>query len=210
MGSLAILIGAALVGAIAAWFLARALFAVEAERSNEDMIDVARRATLAEVRLTELRAEHESLVSDHAALVERYDTVRSDLTIDLTNKAIDADGGVPTLFSPMDSVPDIVPPIVELNSYEENARARVAEIARRTAGEIFVEDNLQHIHGVGPKMDGILREMGFSSFQQIAALTADDVSQLDDALDAFRGRIERDDWVGSAARLYAQKYGGTV
>ena len=210
MGSLAILIGAALVGAIAAWFLARALFAVEAERSNEDMIDVARRATLAEVRLTELRAEHERLVSDHAALVERYDTVRSDLTIDLTNKAIDADGGVPTLFSRVDSVPDIVPPIVELNSYEENARARVAEIARRTAGEIFVEDNLQHIHGVGPKMDGILREMGFSSFQQIAALTADDVSQLDDALDAFRGRIERDDWVGSAARLYAQKYGGTV
>ena len=210
MGSLAILIGAALVGAVAAWFLARAFFAVEAERSNEDMIDVARRATLAEVRLTELRAEHETLVSDHAALVERYDTVRSDLTIDLTNKAIDADGGVPTLFSRVDSVPDIVPPIVELNSYEENARARVAEIARRTAGEISVEDNLQHIHGVGPKMDGILREMGFSSFQQIAALTADDVSQLDDALDAFRGRIERDDWVGSAARLYAQKYGGTV
>jgi predicted flap endonuclease-1-like 5' DNA nuclease len=207
LGSVAALVGAALVGGIAGWVLARAFFAVETERSNEDLIDAARRATLAEVRLSEERAAHQSLIGDHARLVEQYEILQGGLTVDLTDSAMALNGGMPDVSQPAAQTPAVEPPVNELNSRETNVRSRVADIARRTMGDSAAEDDLQAIRGVGPKINGMLRDMGFSSFQQIASLTPDDLAELTAALDSFPGRIERDDWVGSAASLYAEKYG---
>jgi len=216
LGSIAALVGAALVGGIAGWVLARAFFAVETERSNEDLIDAARRATLAEVRLTEERAAHQSLIDDHARLVEQYETLQVGLTVDLTDSVMALNGGMPEVIRPQPEViptppaaPEVEPPSADLNAREMNVRSRVAEIARRTMGDEPVEDDLQAIHGVGPKINGMLLEMGFSSYRQIASLTPKDLTYLTEALDSFRGRIERDDWVGSAATLYAEKYGNS-
>ncbi|GBE24500.1 MAG TPA: hypothetical protein ENG98_01755 [Actinobacteria bacterium] len=214
MGSVAALVGAALVGGIAGWVLARAFFAVETERSNEDLIDAARRATLAEVRLAEERAAHQSLIGDHARLVEQYETLQVGLTVDLTDSTMALNSGMPEVTQPLTAVqqpspkvPEVEPPSADLNSREMNVRSRVAEIARRTMGDTPVEDDLQAIRGVGPKINGMLLEMGFSSYRQIASLTPEDLTHLTEALVSFRGRIERDDWVGSAATLYAEKYG---
>ena len=61
-------------------------------------------------------------------------------------------------------------------------------------------DDLKKISGVGPKIEGILNELGIFHFDQIAAWTADEVAWVDVRL-KFKGRIEREDWIGQAKIL---------
>ena len=84
---------------------------------------------------------------------------------------------------------------------------KVKEIASRTSGGREVaQDDLKKIHGVGPKIEKLLNGMGIMSFLQVANFTPEDIETVTLALDAFPGRIERDDWVGSADQLYRDKY----
>ena len=62
-------------------------------------------------------------------------------------------------------------------------------------------DDLKRIKGIGPVMERSLNEQGIHSFEQLASLTKAEIDQLTAAIAAFPGRIERDDWVGSARRL---------
>lgn len=88
------------------------------------------------------------------------------------------------------------------------ARDRVAEIAVRTAGGLTPpHDDLVRIHGVGPKIARLLESMGITSFRQVARFSADDVATVNEALEVFPGRIERDDWLGSARELHREVYG---
>lgn len=61
-------------------------------------------------------------------------------------------------------------------------------------------DDLKKISGVGPKLEEKLNALGIFHFWQIAAFSADDVVKIDDQLN-FKGRIERDDWIGQAKTL---------
>jgi NADH-quinone oxidoreductase subunit E len=63
-------------------------------------------------------------------------------------------------------------------------------------------DDLKAISGVGPKLEQVLNGMGIWTYGQIAAMTAGEIATIEDRL-GFKGRIERDDWVGQAARLAA-------
>jgi small subunit ribosomal protein S2 len=63
-------------------------------------------------------------------------------------------------------------------------------------------DDLKKITGVGPVLEGKLNELGVTRFDQIAAFTAEDLAKIDDLLN-FKGRAERDDWVGQAKELAA-------
>lgn len=67
-------------------------------------------------------------------------------------------------------------------------------------------DDLKLIKGVGPKLEEKLNSMGVWHFSQIAGWTAKEVAWVDDSLN-FRGRIDRDDWIGQARILAA---GGTT
>ena len=68
-------------------------------------------------------------------------------------------------------------------------------------------DDLKRIKGVGPVMEGVLNRKGVYLFRQIANFTDQDVAWVNSAIDAFPGRVERDDWVGQAQSLYRLKYG---
>jgi len=65
-------------------------------------------------------------------------------------------------------------------------------------------DDLEQIVGVGPMLTELLNEVGVFYFWQIAEWTTEDVEYVDGKLLHFRGRIERDDWVGQARQLAAQ------
>lgn len=64
-------------------------------------------------------------------------------------------------------------------------------------------DDLKRISGVGPKLEATLNELGFYHFDQIAAWTPEHVAWVDARL-KFKGRIERDDWIGQARALDEQ------
>ena len=65
-------------------------------------------------------------------------------------------------------------------------------------------DDLTKLSGVGPVLEKRLHELGVTSFAQIAAWTPEDMEKMDEALN-IKGRVERDDWVGQAKALLADK-----
>jgi len=64
-----------------------------------------------------------------------------------------------------------------------------------------VADDFQRLKGVGPKFAQMLQARGFFRFDQLASLTAEEVSRLDPQMGAFRGRVERDRIVEQADYL---------
>ena len=75
-------------------------------------------------------------------------------------------------------------------------------------------DDLTRIKGVGPKLAASLRDLGVTSFAQIASWDEAEIDRIDARLGRFQGRIRRDDWTGQARLLaegdtdsFARKYG---
>jgi len=62
-------------------------------------------------------------------------------------------------------------------------------------------DDLKQIKGVGPKMEGMLNDMGFYHFDQVASWTDQEVAWVDANLEGFKGRVSRDNWVEQAKVL---------
>ncbi len=62
-------------------------------------------------------------------------------------------------------------------------------------------DDLKLIRGIGPKLETTLKEMGFTSFDQIAKWNDAEVAWVDENLPGFKGRASRDDWVEQAKAL---------
>lgn len=65
---------------------------------------------------------------------------------------------------------------------------------------VATPDNLKRIAGVGHTNEIKLNELGIWTFSQIAAWTHQNAEWVGSYL-AFPGRIEREDWIGQAARL---------
>jgi len=72
-----------------------------------------------------------------------------------------------------------------------------------TIGTASVEDkdDLKKIKGVGPKLEGILNEIGIYTFEQVSKMTEKEYDLVDSLLTAFKGRGKRDDWAGQAKSL---------
>lgn len=68
------------------------------------------------------------------------------------------------------------------------------------------KDDLKKINGIGPVMEKLLNSFGITSFKQVADFKAVDIAKVTEAIDAFPGRIERDNWVGGALEEYNKKY----
>lgn len=64
-------------------------------------------------------------------------------------------------------------------------------------------DDLKAISGIGPKLEQVLNGLGVWTYTQIAGWGRAEIAWVDDTL-GFKGRIERDDWLGQAAKLAAQ------
>ncbi len=63
-------------------------------------------------------------------------------------------------------------------------------------------DDLKKISGIGPVLEGKLHTMGITRYEQIAALTPEQIETIDAGL-SIKGRIQRDNWVGQAKTLMA-------
>ncbi len=75
-------------------------------------------------------------------------------------------------------------------------------------------DNLRLIKGVGPKLNTLLISLGVTRFDQIAEWKEAEITEIDQYLDTFSGRITRDAWIDQAKFLakddiagFEKKYG---
>lgn len=83
---------------------------------------------------------------------------------------------------------------------KSEAASATLDSADRPAGLDAPEgekDDLKRIKGVGPKIEGILNDLGIYHFRQIAGWDRKNVEWVDGYL-KFRGRIDRDDWISQA------------
>ena len=90
----------------------------------------------------------------------------------------------------------------EMDVEEAKTKFRAAignQIARATADE---RDDLKQINGIGPFIEEKLNDLGIYTFEQISQLDGDMTETLTTAIEFFPGRIDRDDWVGQADRLF--------
>lgn len=95
----------------------------------------------------------------------------------------------------------------------EPAPAAEPEAAPQPAAA-STSDDLTRMKGVGPRLAERLNSAGITRFEQLAALSAEDVDALDTRLGDFRGRIHRDRWIEQATLLasgdiaaYEEKFG---
>lgn len=99
----------------------------------------------------------------------------------------------------------VVKTIIEKAPSQENKNVianRLGSRGNRLRNAAFGKpDDLKVINGVGPKLEGMLHGIGVYYYWQVADWTNADVEEADDLLDAFKGRIQRDDWVAQAGKL---------
>ena len=62
-------------------------------------------------------------------------------------------------------------------------------------------DDLKLISGVGPKLEGMLNTMGVWHFEQVSGWRTKEVQWVNDNLEGFKGRVERDNWVAQSKVL---------
>lgn len=85
------------------------------------------------------------------------------------------------------------------------ARADEVNIARIGMASASEADDLKVISGVGPFLEKKLNAINIYTFRQIANFTPEDIDKVNDIIEFFPGRIERDNWVGQAVVLAKQK-----
>ena len=71
---------------------------------------------------------------------------------------------------------------------------------RRPKGE---KEELNKIAGVSAELETMLNKLNIIKYEQVAALTDDEIANLDDVL-KLDGAIEKNDWVSQAQRLMAE------
>jgi predicted flap endonuclease-1-like 5' DNA nuclease len=104
-----------------------------------------------------------------------------------------------------DSAP--IRPHMQVPKAEAEGRGLAGEHAAATsdvAGEIIrapvhralaggdMADDFTRLKGVGPKLAEALHSQGFNRYEQLASLSENELSRLDEQLGAFRGRLQRD------------------
>ena len=126
----------------------------------------------------------------------------------------------------VEAPPAVAPPVGSIvGGVGEVVSAAAAQEAAAAPGEPFVPmgemaraaleeeaagpaDDLTRIKGVGPKLQAMLRELGVTRYEQIAAWTPADIAAIDPHLGAFQGRIVRDGWTEQARYLAAGDIAG--
>lgn len=129
--------------------------------------------------------------------LSRKDTVRH-LEAELASSARELD----------DCLRAPAPVLVAGGSPEETAvlnriASRVGELNFERIGYATADeaDDLKVIVGVGPFLEKKLNAIGIYTFRQIANFNQDDIDQVNDVIEFFPGRIERENWVGQSAAL---------
>jgi predicted flap endonuclease-1-like 5' DNA nuclease len=158
------------------------------------------------------------------------------LTNDDTPEFIDEDVTVPTVSSSLDvppivEIPPVGAPIPEVPAFippvpaqaqpvtdkADNSEAAVLNRIAARANEVNFDrigratateaDDLKDIVGVGPFLERKLHSLGIYTFRQVANFTKEDIDKVNELIEFFPGRIERDNWVEQANDFYNRKYG---
>ncbi len=119
--------------------------------------------------------------------------------------------------APVVAAPVVVMPVAAVAPVGSSEDAVLNRIASR-ANEINFDriglataaeaDDLKEIVGVGPFLERKLHSLGIYTFRQVGNFLKEDIDKVNEIIEFFPGRIERDNWVGQSKVFYDKKYGG--
>lgn len=195
-----LLLAAALLGLLLGWYLTRiaassSIAALQARLRNAEHDARELRAELdaATTARTALEGERQALQKEIAALQEGAAAQADDATVEALQGELaacrEALAGVAAI--PPSDAPQ-APPVASARQ-QAGSRPAVAEAGAEA-------DDLQRIKGIGPKIAGILHDLGINRFAQIADWSPANVAWVNDHL-KFKGRVEREAWIAQAREL---------
>jgi predicted flap endonuclease-1-like 5' DNA nuclease len=121
---------------------------------------------------------------------------------------------IPPLGAPIPESPPSFPPQSAPTDHTETAvlsriAARSGELNFDRIGRAMPTDadDLKDVVGIGPFLERKLHSLGIYTFRQISNFAKEDCKQVNEIIEFFPGRIDRDDWVGQAKTLHERKYG---
>jgi len=189
-------------------------------------IEVPVRKTSPAVRSEEVPESPQTFITADPLLpIYSYDDTPSQITEETIPASLP-----PVDISPIGaSIPEIPPvdPTMQASSdlpdsiggapVTGNSEAAVLNRIAARAGEVNFDrigraaaseaDDLKDIVGVGPFLERKLHSLGIYTYRQIANFTKEDIDKVNEIIEFFPGRIERDNWVEQSKDFYQRKYG---
>lgn len=193
---LSLLLVAAIIGYTTAWFYCRTVYvkrieAFEAENDalqtrinklEEDRKIIARSIRENDIEKERLIMEVKALKALHAEAVHETD----DMT--LKNKRNEQ-----LLYEKDEALVNIA------------QRKHLLDYLSFGTASVEEKDDLKMISGIGPFIEERLHALDIYTFRQISKFTKKDIETINNAIEYFSGRIERDEWVAQAKELFKHK-----
>jgi len=115
----------------------------------------------------------------------------------------------PVLSVPPEAIGGIrTPPMDVTGAATEPTVTPAAEPLSSDPGVAGPPDPLTTLKGLGPKAAARLGALGITRYEQLAALSGDRLTAIDEQMGTFQGRIVRDRWVEQASHLAAGDIAG--
>ncbi|MGW3345775.1 S8 family serine peptidase [Nonomuraea rubra] len=81
----------------------------------------------------------------------------------------------------------------------------VVPVEGAKAAPVPAEDDFQRVKGVGPKISALLHQAGITTFEQLRALSVEELAAILHSAGIGAERLAKQDWIGQAAALAAEE-----
>jgi len=194
------LLGAAILGFLIAWFWKKNEFStletyiVSLEDKNNR---IQTELSDNEKKLIDCQTERKKTDADKQSIEKLLIECQGKLIVsdvNLIKKEIDCED---------DEKEDDTVPLKKASKQDEaleriKAKSEKIDFSRIGIAKVEEKDDLKLIKGIGPFIEKKLNALGIYTFKQIANFNDEDKDIVNEAIEFFSGRVKRDDWVGQA------------
>ena len=145
-----------------------------------------------------LEAMYEELQAEFDAQKSNVTQLQNDLADCQSNKTAPIVTTALTDTTNTETHPDWWRPTGAVVNPPADTNNSVVDFDRIGTASADEKDDLLIIKGVGPFIESKLHALGIYTFRQIANFNADDITKVNEAIEVFAGRIERERWVDQA------------
>jgi predicted flap endonuclease-1-like 5' DNA nuclease len=173
------------------------------ELENQTMVIEVQKA-----QLQNLQAQLEAMQTESPQLADDQDEMDQTGQHDLHAELADAEADlaakaeiIQNLRNELEALRSGRPAAVE-EEEEVDIEALKASLPKATTDR----DNLKKIKGIASVIEGLLNDLGITTFRQITLLDETQIRQVARALKTFPDRMHRDNWIEQARELHKKKY----
>lgn len=182
----------------------------ELQRATSELRKERERSETARNSLIEIESAHEALKQELQLKInqmlnpEEANKLRAELNrLRLSNATLEEEIKELRQQVPQEIIKSTKEAESALDPEHSEMAAFVSSIGIKAASS-HEKDDLKKISGVGPFIEQKLHRLGIYTYGQIASMTHEQAERINEAIEFFPGRIQRDDWVSQAKRLGEQ------